>query len=318
MSRELITKILSNTASSEEKEHFNNWIQESPNNQLYYDQIKAIWIRMDGVYTKTDFDVELAQQKVQLKVVHMQAKSLGMKWLYRVAVAASIVVLLAAGFFFYNQSNKNNYTEFASGEVIRKIELTDGSHVWLNKNSTLKLPENFSRKDRTVTLKGEAYFEVKRDETKPFKVITGKTVTKVLGTSFNVELDTLSGNVSLNVNSGKVAFYRKHWLVNEYYLTAGAFAQYLENEGRIVLGKNESLNYLAWKTGKLKFYDTPIHQVCTDLSKYYGVKITSTLGSDVILTGTFDHENLESVLSVIKVSLGVDIEEENGKYTLTK
>lgn len=318
MSQIIIEKILSNSASGIEREQFKIWLDESKDNQRYFDHVKAIWKRMDGVYTKTDFDVELAKLKVQSKVVRKQEKMLGARWRYRMAAAASILVLLAAYFFLYHQSNINNYQEITSGEAIKNIELIDGSHVWLNKNSTLKLPGNFSRNDRTLILKGEAYFEVKRDETKPFKVIAGKTVTKVMGTSFNIELDSHTGNVNLNVNSGKVAFYRKHRLGNEYSLTAGVFAQYVRNENRILIGKNESLNYLSWKTGKLTFYDTPIHQVCTDLSKFYGVKISSKLDSDAVLTGTFDHEALENVLSVISLTLGVEIEGEDGVFVIRR
>jgi transmembrane sensor len=318
MSHNLSEKILSNTASAKEKEQFSLWLGESEDNQRYFDQAKTIWTRLDGVYNKTVFDIELAKLKVQSKVQHKQTKILRAKWRYRLAVAASIVVLLVSGFFIYNQSNRNNYSEYSSGEATTKIELLDGTQVWLNKNSTLKLPENFSRKDRTVMLKGEAYFEVKRDETKPFKVIAGKTVTKVMGTSFNIELDTLTGNVNLYVNSGKVAFYRKHRLGNENYLTAGVFAQYLGNENRILIGNNEKLNYLSWKTGKLTFYDTPIQQVCADLSKFYGVKISSKLDNESILTGTFENEPLENVLSVIKLSLGVEIEEEDGIFVISR
>jgi ferric-dicitrate binding protein FerR (iron transport regulator) len=318
MSQLLIEKILSNSASDIEREQFKIWLGESDDNQRYFDQVKAIWIRLDGVYNRTDFDIELAKLKVQSKVERKQVKMLGDRWRYRIAVAASILVLLATGLFINNQSNRNSYKEFSSGEAIKSIELIDGSHVWLNKNSTIKLPENFSRKDRTVTLIGEAYFEVKSDENKPFKVIAGKTVTKVMGTSFNIEQDSLTGNVSLNVNSGKVAFYRKHWLGNEYSLTAGVFAQYVGNENRILIGNNESLNYLSWKTGKLTFYDTPIHQVCADLSKFYKVKMISKLDNDAILTGTFNNEELKSVLSVIKLSLGVEIEEVNGVFVISR
>ncbi|MBN2236342.1 MAG: FecR domain-containing protein [Bacteroidales bacterium] len=318
MSQQIIEKILSNSASGIEQEQFTIWLGESEENQRYFDQAKTIWTRLDGVYNKTVFDIELAKLKVQSKVLRKQEKILRAKWRYRLAVAASIVVLLVSGFFIYNQTKRNKYLEYSSGEATTKIELIDGSQVWLNKNSTLKLPENFSRKDRTVTLNGEAYFEVKRDETKPFKVIAGKTVTKVMGTSFNIELDTLTGNVKLNVNSGKVTFYRKHRLGKQNYLTKGAFAQYLGNENRIMIGNNESLNYLSWKTGKLTFYDTPIQQVCADLSKFYGVKVSTKLDNESILTGTFENEPLENVLSVIKLSLGVEIEEDDGVFVISR
>lgn len=320
MSQQLIEKILSNSATPAEVQQFETWLNTASKNRNYFNKTKAIWDSLDNAFQTKTFEKESARDNIDLRISVAKTNAFRLKRYRQFAYAASILILVSMSLFVGNkvkQSNQINQV-YAANNAVLEIHLVDGSHVWLNKNSTLKIPENFALKSRTVTLKGEAYFEVKHDETKPFKINTGKTVTKVLGTSFNIEMDTLTGNVSLDVNSGKVAFYQKHWLGNEYYLTAGVFAQYLANENRILISKNESLNYLAWKTGKLKFYDTPINQVCTDLEKYYGVKITSNLSNGTILTGTFDHEELESVLSVIKLSLGVEITVENGVYVLSR
>jgi ferric-dicitrate binding protein FerR (iron transport regulator) len=65
--------------------------------------------------------------------------------------------------------------------------LEDGSEVQLNPNSTISYPEHFGQKTRTVYLKGEAFFSIKRNPAKPFVVHTGELVTEVLGTSFTIK-----------------------------------------------------------------------------------------------------------------------------------
>jgi len=319
MGQKLIEKILSNSSSGTEREQFEIWLGESEDHQRYFEQVKAIWTRMDGVYNKADFDLELVRLKVQSKIRNKKPMVLKTNWYYRIAVAASIVVLLAVGFLIYNQSNKNSYKEFASGEVIKNIEFKDGSHVWLNKNSILKLPANFSRKDRTVILKGEAYFEVKRDETKPFKVITSKTVTKVLGTSFNIHEDSLTGNVDLDVKTGRVAFSHSGWRTNAMILLANEQAQFEFSDKEITKLDETDLNYLAWKTGVLKFDKTPLKKVCTDLSKYYGVNVeTADENNELELTGNFRNEQLENILSSIAITLEVKISHQGLNYTIER
>lgn len=320
MNQQIIEKILSNEATPAEKRQFEKWLDESADHQEYFNKTKVVWDKLDDAFSTKTFDKNRARFKVDAEINSGNNKLLRLRRIKRMSWAASFLVLLGLSFFILHKVIQRNQfsTLYVAGDSIREVSLQDGSHVWLNKHSTLKLPENFSRKDRTVALKGEAYFEVKRNEAKPFKVMAGKTVTRVLGTSFNVELDTLSGDVNLYVKSGKVAFYKRHKIRNKYTLTVGAYARYSENDSRILIGNNESLNYLAWKTGRLTFYDTPIAQVCEDLSKYYGVRINAELNDETILTGTFEHEKLEDVLAIIKLSLGVEIREEDGAYSIEK
>ncbi|MBN1924287.1 MAG: FecR domain-containing protein [Prolixibacteraceae bacterium] len=320
MSRKLIEKILSDSASPEERQQFEEWLNASSKNRNYFNKARVIWDSLEGAFQTKKFEKQTAQTKIELRISATNAKVTRLKRYRQLAYAASVLILLGLSFLIWNKVNQGNRFDkvYSANNSVLEVELEDGSHVWLNKNSTLELTENFSQKDRTVNLKGEAYFEVKSDETKPFKVLAGKTVTKVLGTSFNLETDSITGNVNLNVNSGKVAFLRKNRKKNEYYLTNGAYARYIESENRIQVGRNENLNYLAWKTGRLRFYDTPIDQVCKELSKYYGARIETELGDGAILTGTFDNEELENVLAIIEISLGLEIHQDNGVYTISR
>ncbi|MFA9390652.1 MAG: FecR family protein [Prolixibacteraceae bacterium] len=319
MSQLIIEKILSGTATPTEKKQFDVWLNGSADNRAYFNKTRVVWDGLDHSFSTKKFDKSAAQLKINAKISASTIRTVRLKRRRQTAVAATFLVLILFSLFVGKQFIHNNQFSkiYTASDSVIELKLEDGTHVWLNKSSTLKLPENFSRKDRTVNLKGEAYFEVQHHESKPFRVLTGKTITNVLGTSFNLELDTISGNVNLNVTSGKVAFYKKY-KSGQYDLTVGAFAQYLESENRILVSKNASQNYLAWKTGVLKFYDTPIQQVCADLSKFYGKQISTNLKNECILTGTFDHEELENVLSVIQLSLGVKMNEENGVFVLRK
>jgi transmembrane sensor len=190
---------------------------------------------------------------------------------------------------------------------VKEIQLEDGSHIWLNSGSLLKISGSFGKKQREVFLNGEAYFEVWRDEAKPFKIHAGETVTEVLGTSFNVELDTISGDVNVIVNTGKVGFYQSNKKKDSKILLPADHASYISVNQSISVSSNTNLNFLSWKTGVIKFYDTPVDEVCRVLSKLYHKQIISKIDQpDMVLTGTFQNESLDDILNVMELTLDVN------------
>ena len=101
-------------------------------------------------------------------------------------------------------------------------------------------------------------------------------------------------------------------------VTENESAIYSDNDHQIVLFREMNPNYLSWKTGKLVFDDTPIEQVCYDLSKFYGTKVESALDDRTILTGTFEDETFQDILLAIQLSLNVKIIELDGTYQIKR
>jgi transmembrane sensor len=305
----LIEKILSGTESALEKKSFEEWILESEQNKAYYEEFKHLWEKFDGVYNKVEFDKKAAKVRIQLKIAERRKNSQKVKTRYWVATAASILLLIGLGFFINNYSNSaNTPIVYSTGNSVREIILADSSHIWLNSNSSLLVPRVFSKKQRKVNLRGEAYFEITRDEKRPFKILTGKTITEVLGTTFNINMDTLSGDVNVIVNSGRVAFYRSNQSSGKSILNKNVKGQYLGSNNQIMIFSNTNQNFLSWKTGVLTFSDTPLEEVCKELTKLYkkNVKADSTI-SGVSLTGSFRNEKLEDILKTIQLTLNVEI-----------
>ncbi|MFH7017293.1 FecR family protein [Flavobacterium sp. FlaQc-47] len=133
-----------------------------------------------------------------------------------ILAAAAIIGILAAGTTFFFRSNETSipvleqkdpqgdYDMMAfSGKQL--IHLPDGSTILLNANSSISYRQNdFNLNTREVTLTGEAFFDIKRNKTKPFIVHTGKVSTKVLGTAFNIKAGNSTENIEVTVIRGKV------------------------------------------------------------------------------------------------------------------
>jgi transmembrane sensor len=123
-----------------------------------------------------------------------------------IAVACAVFIISISGYHIFSQTD-NSKIEITSTKTfnndIRLLCLPDGTRVWLNQNSEIEYPNEFSGSERSVKLTGEAFFEVKRDESKPFVINSGSIKTTVLGTSFNIS--SYNGKKpEVNVRTGKV------------------------------------------------------------------------------------------------------------------
>lgn len=153
------------------------------------------------------------------------------------------------------------------------LMLSDGTKVWVNSNTEIRYPVAFSPTDRTVNLKGEAYFEVKKDS-RPFKVIVEDLQIKVYGTSFNVnsyrprhiETTLVEGQVGLTC-IGDTA---------ETHLEPSEQARYTKGETNIDVCTVNVNDYIAWKNGEFVFNDQTIEEIMDRLSMWYDIDVKYT------------------------------------------
>lgn len=153
-----------------------------------------------------------------------------------------------------------------------RIELADGTKVWLNSASRLQYPVVFSGDKREVYLEGEAYFEVKRDTAKPFVVHAGSQEITVLGTSFGVTAYEGETNDYTTLVSGKVkvAFERTD---KSYILQPGMQVTYNKESGEVTERKVNTAEYVAWKDGVYVFKQKRLEDILTTLSRWYDFQV---------------------------------------------
>ena len=145
-----------------------------------------------------------------------------------------------------------------------QLTLSDGSKVWLNAMSELRFPVHFGENDRVVQLKGEAYFEIAHDASKPFKVEVGRTQVEVLGTHFNINsyarvtATLVEGAISISNPSGTEL------------LEPGQEARVGE---RITLHTANIEKTVAWKNGDFYFKSDDMREIMEQLSRWYDVSV---------------------------------------------
>lgn len=196
-----------------------------------------------------------------------------------------------------------------------KIQLPDGSIVYLNADSEIRYKEDFSS-DRKIHLEGEAFFEVVTDSLHPFVVESSGVYTQVVGTSFNI--NTFSGEkvVTVTVLTGRVMMGTEE-LREGIFLDAGEEAVASGESRGFSKQRVDVSKTTLWKSGILYFEKTPFESVIAKLSRWYGVEF-NVQGSfpDALSSGMFQrHESLENVLYVLGPTLGFT-HEINGKTVI--
>jgi ferric-dicitrate binding protein FerR (iron transport regulator) len=187
-----------------------------------------------------------------------------------------------------------------------QLVLPDGSKVWLNSESSITYPVMFSHQERKVKITGEAYFEVAKDKTKPFRVETGDMKVEVLGTHFNVKAYADEGPTKTSLLEGSVK-------VDMQVLKPGqAFIN-----GRIVPTNVEQ--DVAWKNGIFNFNNENLTQVMKQLARWYDLDIVYPDGVPQKEYGGEIGRNLKlnQVLKGLENS-GVHFELNGKRVTVTK
>jgi ferric-dicitrate binding protein FerR (iron transport regulator) len=218
-----------------------------------------------------------------------------------------MVVIAVLGYLiWFNAFQSDNITVLAdhSGQL---ITLPDNSVVTLNKDATITFPREFADDNRKVIMKGEAFFEVTRNEKKPFTVNLGLSSVEVLGTSFNINAEDNNDRIEVVVNTGKVRFATNSG-TESVDLIKGEKGTFIKNMNMISKVQNSDVNFMAWKTRKIVFNDVDLDLVIQTVNKIYDSQITfsTDVGKNCKVTVSFDNQSVEAILSVLELTLDLE------------
>lgn len=235
--------------------------------------------------------------------------------------AAVLVVGLGIGFFVRNQVQSPTITahkvvqEAPIPKVLPSvIFLSDGSKVRLKEGSKLIYPASFTGQTREVTLIGEAFFDIARDEQKPFLIHAGNITTKVLGTSFNIkayeeeessEVSVITGRVSVSVKG------EEKMITEELILAPNQKAIYSKAEKALVQKEaDETIQREIEKKARLVFNETSLEEIVGVLNVYYDVNIRleNKLMKNCLITAELTDEPVEVSLEIITKAIGAKYE----------
>ena len=271
---DLIVKHFTDEITKSEEKELQEWVRADKENEGKLNQVEQLLRLSESsfeTYTpNTEKEWEKLKAKIEMEITQPKVRPITpTKW-WR--MAAAVLLLIGVGFLLKTIFEKDEM--YASVDVITKdsimvFYLPDSSKIHLNKNSKFTYPEKLAGTDRTVTLSGEAFFEVAKNASKPFIVQAGNTETKVLGTSFNVKAYEDDEEVEVIVVTGKVEFSSaKGEIENKVILEVNNKGTFNKAKGFLKKEKNKSKEYKWWLKNVEKDIRRFIKKVGKEINKH--------------------------------------------------
>ncbi|WP_231491797.1 FecR family protein [Microbulbifer sp. HZ11] len=329
-----IARLRSDAISDAERRAFAAWMSGSAANREAFDEMTELWgdlgalshMPLDDLYpesvpSSSHRATSQPASNTAAGPADTAAASTGWnlpQWLMGgSAVAACLAVALWVGNEWLQKAPVQQQIYATAVGETRTVSLADGSQVQLNTNSELIV--NFSRDERrTQLLRGEAYFDVARQTSRPFTVAAGEANIRVLGTQFNVERNP--DNTRVSVTGGTVA-------VSEARTASGLQPESVKltrnqkvsvsNSGLSEVARTSADEALDWTRGQLVFDHTPLDEVLEELNRYLKVPAAAAPNvGDQTLSGTFELTDPESTLAAIAAALDLSQDQSDPNLTL--
>jgi len=317
-----ILRVLNATATKEEREVVNQWVEASKNNAFQFQKLKLVW-------KEPAPDSKLIGQEEQKKKIwgafvsenHLP-KNIPLipfyrrSWL-RIAVVLAIILFPIYTLYFQNReviedqtSVMNMISKFNPTGQKSLIHLSDGSKVWLNSDSRISYHEIFSDSLRSINLEGEAYFEVVSDSLRPFVVDFEALSVTVLGTEFNITAFEAEKHLRVTLVDGSVKVSNSR-LKENLILEPGTGLIYSREKNEYQEfskhGNPELFDKTTeWRNGKLIFDGRNFEDLVREIKRWYGVKVqvkgTPPLGWNI--RASFENELLTNVMDAVSYNKG--------------
>lgn len=237
-------------------------------------------------------------------------------------IAAVLIIGLLFGFFINEFKDKPVLycTSIAPKGSISQMILPDNTVVFLNADSKIRYEVNSNKRQREVFLEGEAWFEVTKNEKKPFVVHTPYYDIKVLGTQFNVKayktdneiVTTLErGSVQI-ISSGNVKICEPKILEPGEQLVYNKLGKFLE------IKKVDTRIFTSWKDNKLMFVNMSLKELIVLLERKYGIdiEVQDNIILDYHYDGTIKNETIIEILDMLNETLTIQYKIEGQKIII--
>jgi ferric-dicitrate binding protein FerR (iron transport regulator) len=330
---DLITRYLSGEAEGDDLVFLEAWLKADPENRRVFGEYRQTLLELERVKMEDTLNIDVAWNGMESRMRDMEAPARGVlnvvadqekpnygffhiQYQQFLRIAAIILVILIPSFFIIRSYTLPEQKQLEASLTIQEGNLPDGTVVTLNKGASLEYPSSFRGNTRNVKLNGEAYFEVMHNPTKPFIITSQNVKIEVLGTSFYVNSKGDNNTMEVILNSGSVAVYFEDHKENAIFLLPGEKADINSNGEKMLKDINADQNYRSWMTQHFIFNHTPLVTIVDDLNKVYhaNLRITTPIISSCLVTATFDHQSLESILHVLQATLDLNISPQ-GTYT---
>ncbi|MDR0507311.1 MAG: DUF4974 domain-containing protein [Dysgonamonadaceae bacterium] len=309
---------ISGEASPEEVVQLKSFLENDP------DLNKWLEVRVTGSFGTVAPDIktkmlENIRSRTNYHIAGRKKKNIK-RYLRRVSNIAAIllpVVVIFSIYLYLNPLKTESYEVIADKGEKAGLTLPEGSTVALNSGSRIMYYNDYNLKDRYIKLEGEAYFDIRHNQGKPFIVECEDIKVTVLGTSFGIKAYENEENISIVLNSGKIQLTTPKEKIE---MAPNDRILYNKATQTTTLEKVNAGDYTDWKQNRLRFENESLENIVKTISRMHNIDIVfedPQLKSRQF-TGTLDNTDIKSVLDAIKLTSLIDYRLKNGVVYLYK
>ncbi|RHU22312.1 MULTISPECIES: FecR family protein [Parabacteroides] len=276
--RELLHKYFHGKLTKKELTDFRSVVNEM-SDEMFKKELDFIWNNENDVIPMDTLTKNNILQSVHNIIDHkaIVVKRVFNWWKIAAIIMMPILLINISLLFMDNKeeyvANVQEYTVLSGKGQKNQILLPDGTHIWLNSESEISYTSNFNQSNRSIKLKGEAFFDVKKNEYLPFNVEVDSINIQVLGTAFNVSAYADDPNIKVSLERGKVEV-RMHD-DNSFLATLNPNEQATIDKKSIVttITDCEAYTESIWRQNVLKINNIYTDEMIKKLERWYGVHI---------------------------------------------
>ena len=303
----IITKYLEGRATAEEQNRLLGWLRKKENRADFH-SLKLKWekeLDAGSFPGNGEKSWNSIQEQLLQKSYSGWQQSRRIQQVFRIAAIFFFIISLSGVIWFFADRTEPAQLHYSSviaeNGQISKVELPDGSHVWLNSGSELKYNNFFAEDNREIELEGEAYIQAAKNRELPMVVRSGEINVKVLGTRFNVAAYPESGFVDVVLEEGVVELRSPDLEKLLYELKPGERAQFDRNERKLSVSEVNTSKFTAWKEGMMNIYDQSLTEVIQRLETRYNQKfVVDKSAEDYHFTFTIKNEPLDEIIRLME------------------
>ncbi|WP_157446839.1 FecR family protein [Cytophaga aurantiaca] len=322
---EIITAYKHGELSDQQEQELFRWKTEKPEHAVFFEEVEQSWIASREKMAFPEFDISSAWNKVKAQTIdEKQAKVISI-WsqLLQAPITRAAAAVLVLALITWAMSNvlftKPTFTDLRALNGMKEFYLPDSSKVYLHDTTTVRYSSTYGEDDRMVFLDGEAFFEVRKDASKPFTVLSYRSRVIVKGTSFLVRSRATDSVDVVEVEEGKVAVLEKYSRSGKEIMLTKGMACSVDIYGGLHKSTETITKTAAWRNSELMiFVGTPLNQVLADLKSITGARVIleKSEAGTCRFTGEFDNANPAEIVEIIALSMNMKVEKEGDTFIL--
>jgi transmembrane sensor len=308
---DLIGRYIVGEATETQIRELDDWCELSPDNQKYLDDARLIFEKAT-LPSDARFDTDQAWGKVLTQLDRDRGKT---RFIFPIwSIAASIILVFGLSLLFFKPWLQKEEFQFVSQNEVQTHLMPDRTEIALNRQSEVSVTYNERRKTGTIRLEGEALISIPADKKVNWKVDASGLLIEDIGTVFQVNANPENTVFDVSVIEGVVRLYTEE--VDGITLSAGEKGTYDRSSMSFAKVKPDP-NAASFKTRNFDFQEESLGLIVGKLEEVYGKEISleGPIG-DCKLTVAFDDESLETILSIISETLGLEVQTSEEKITI--